>query len=72
MRLNLDIFEDLCKSSDLYKVHNQDLDHMLKLIWDKVLPLALKDKPIRDMLIDLLTAHYNATKSMVIKLKLTP
>ena len=63
LRLNLDIFEALCKSKNLYQAYNQDLDRMLRLIWDTVLPLSLKDKTIKEMLIDLLTGHYNATKS---------
>lgn len=66
LRLNLDIFEALCRSKNLYEVHNQDLDRMLRMIWDTVLPLSLKDKTIKEMLIDVLAGHYNATKSKLL------
>ena len=67
LRIHLDIFEALCKSKNLYQKFSSDLDAMLKILWDKILPMSLKDRPIKETMIDMLTGHYNATKSNAVK-----
>ncbi len=63
LKILLDIFELLCKSNNFYRTYQPELDSLLKKLVESLLIASMKDKNIKDLMIDLLTGHYIATKS---------